>query len=116
MQRLARDGWLGFENDPITPVAYLDRLWEAIGPLLLVALVGLVAALVRRTRTDLVLLSFVGVYWLTLMPQQAHFDRYVLPLVPGPRRPRRQRPRRSFPSPSSRSSFRSSGASRTRAS
>ena len=36
----------------------------------------------RRTRTDLVLLSFVGVYWLTLMPQQAHFDRYVLPLVP----------------------------------
>ena len=82
MQRLARAGWLGFEDDPVTPVAYLDRLWEALGPFLLVAAVGVVAALVRRTRTDLVLLSFAVVYWLTLMPQQAHFDRYVLPLVP----------------------------------
>jgi len=82
VQRLARVGWLGFENDPITPFAYLDRLWEAIGPLLLFSAAGLVVALVRRSRADLVLLSFVGVYWLTLMPQQAHFDRYVLPLVP----------------------------------
>jgi hypothetical protein len=82
VQRLARTGWLGFENDPITPVAYVDRLWEAIGPLLLFSAAGVVVALVRRNRTDLVLLSFVGVYWLTLMPQQAHFDRYVLPLVP----------------------------------
>ena len=82
VQRLARAGWLGFENDPITPVAYVDRLWEAVGPFLLVAAVGLVAALVRRTRTDLVLLSFAVAYWLTLMPQQAHFDRYILPLVP----------------------------------
>jgi len=82
VQRLARAGWLGFENDPITPLAFLDRLWEAIGPLLLMSAAGLVVALVRRGRTDLVLLSFVGVYWLTLMPQQAHFDRYILPLVP----------------------------------
>ncbi len=82
VQRLARAGWLGFENDPVTPVAYLDRLWEAVGPLLLVAVVGVVVAVVRRTRADLVLLSFAVVYWLTLMPQQAHFDRYVLPLVP----------------------------------
>ncbi len=82
VQRLARTGWLGFENDPVTPLAYVDRLWEAVGPLLLVSAVGLVAALLRRSRTDLVLLSFVGVYWLTLMPQAAHFDRYVLPLVP----------------------------------
>ena len=82
VQRLARAGWLGFENDPIAPLAYLDRLWEAVGPLLLVAAVGVVAALLRRTRTDLVLLSFAVAYWLTLMPQQAHFDRYVLPLVP----------------------------------
>ena len=82
VQRLARAGWLGFENDAITPVAYLDRLWEAIGPLLLLSAAGLVIALVRRSRTDIVLLSFVGVYWLTLMPQQAHFDRYILPLVP----------------------------------
>jgi hypothetical protein len=82
VQRLAREGWLGFEDDPITPLAYLDRLWGALGPFLLLALVGVVVALVRRTRSDLVLLSFAGVYWLTLLPQQAHFDRYVLPLVP----------------------------------
>jgi len=82
VERLAREGWLGFENDPITPVAYLERLWGAVGPLLLVVVVGLVAALARRTRTDVVLLSFVLAYWLTLMPQQAHFERYVLPLVP----------------------------------
>ena len=30
------------------------------------------------------------VYWLTLMPQHAHFDRYVLPLVPVLARPRRK--------------------------
>ena len=28
------------------------------------------------------LASFAIVYWLTLMPQRAHFDRYVLPLIP----------------------------------
>ena len=82
VQRLARAGWLGFENDPIAPLAYLDRLWEALGPFLLLAAVGVVAALVRRRREDLILLSFAGAYWLTLMPQAAHFDRYVLPLVP----------------------------------
>ncbi len=82
VERLARAGWLGFEDDPIAPLAYLDRLWEAVGPLLVLAAVGVGAALVRRTRTDLVLLSFAVVYWLTLMPQQAHFDRYILPLVP----------------------------------
>jgi 4-amino-4-deoxy-L-arabinose transferase-like glycosyltransferase len=82
VQRLARTGWLGFENDPVTPVAYAERLWDAVGPLLLVAVVGIVAATLRRTRTDLVLLSFAAAYWLTLMPQQAHFGRYVLPLVP----------------------------------
>ena len=82
VQRLARDGWLGFEDDPATPFAYVERLWGAVGPFLLVVLVGLVAVLVRRTRTDLVLLSFVAAYWLALMPQQAHFERYVLPLVP----------------------------------
>ena len=82
VQRLAREGWLGFEGDPITPIAYLERLWDGVGPLLLVALIGLAAALLRRSRADLVLLSFAAAYWLTLMPQQAHFDRYVLPLVP----------------------------------
>lgn len=82
VQRLAREGWLGFENDPAAPLAFLDRLWEATGPALAVAGLGLTIALVRRSRTDLVLASFAGAYWLYLMPQAAHFDRYILPLLP----------------------------------
>jgi hypothetical protein len=37
---------------------------------------------VRRTRTDLVLASFVLVYFADLLTLRAHFDRYTLPLVP----------------------------------
>jgi 4-amino-4-deoxy-L-arabinose transferase-like glycosyltransferase len=82
VQRRARAGWLGFEDDHVAPVAYLDRLWEGLGPFLLVALAGLAAAAVRRSRADLVLGSFVVVYFLDLLTIGAHFDRYVLPLVP----------------------------------
>ena len=79
---LHQDGWLGFEDDPVTPLAFGVRLWETVGPVLLVAAVGVVLALRARERTDLVLLSFAAVYGLSLLPSQAHFDRYVLPLVP----------------------------------
>jgi 4-amino-4-deoxy-L-arabinose transferase-like glycosyltransferase len=82
VQRLARAGWLGFEHDHATPLAFADRLWEALGPFLLVAGAGLVVAVVRRSRADLVLASFVLVYALYLLPLEAHFDRYVLPLIP----------------------------------
>ena len=82
VNRLARAGWLGFEHDPATPFAYLDRLWDGIGPVLVLGLTGLAVALWRRQRADLVLASFAIAYWLTLMPQLAHFDRYVLPLIP----------------------------------
>ena len=82
VQRDGRRGWLGFENDPWTPIAFVDRLWEAIGPALLIALAGLGIALARRTLADRVLAAFVGAYFLTLLPLDAHFDRYVLPLVP----------------------------------
>ena len=82
VQRDGRRGWLGFENDPWTPVAFVDRLWEAIGPALLIALAGLGIALARRTLADRVLAAFVSAYFLTLLPLDAHFDRYVLPLVP----------------------------------
>ena len=44
--------------------------------------VGLVLALIHRTRADLVLSSFVIVYFADLLTLNAHFDRYVLPLVP----------------------------------
>jgi len=82
VQRLAREGWLGFENDHFRPIAFLDRLWEGLGPALVVAGIGLVAALARRSTADRVLAVFVLVYFLQLMTLGAHFDRYVLPLVP----------------------------------
>jgi len=82
VQRLARQGWLGFEHDHIAPIAFVDRLWHGLGPALVVAALGLVVALARRTRTDLVLASFVLAYFADLMTLRAHFDRYTLPLVP----------------------------------
>ena len=82
VQQLAQDGWLGFEDDPATPFAFGLRLWETIGPVLLVAAMGVVVALRRRERSDVVLLSFAAAYALSLLPSHAHFDRYVLPLVP----------------------------------
>jgi 4-amino-4-deoxy-L-arabinose transferase-like glycosyltransferase len=82
VQRLARDGWLGFEHDHVTPIAFVDRLWDGMGPVLVIAGVGLVVALIRRSRADLVLASFVLVYYLDLLTIRAHFDRYTLPLLP----------------------------------
>ncbi len=82
VQRLAQDGWLGFEDDPITPLAFADRLWDTVGPLALVAVVGTVVALRRRDAADRILVSFGVAYALSLLPVEAHFDRYVLPLVP----------------------------------
>jgi 4-amino-4-deoxy-L-arabinose transferase-like glycosyltransferase len=82
VQRLARDGWLGFEHDHFAAFAFADRLWEGLGPALIVCAIGLVIALVRRTKTDLILALFVLVYFVDLMTLHAHFDRYVLPLVP----------------------------------
>ncbi len=90
VQRLARAGWLGFEDDPATPLAFLDRLWEALGPFLLLGLVGLglaLKSLVARSHkafrpADLALASFALLWFVQLLTLNAHFDRYVLPLVP----------------------------------
>ena len=81
VQRLAHKGWLGFEHDHTAPIAFIVRLWDGLGPALLVCLLGLVVALVQRRRADLILASFVIVYFLDLCTIGAHFDRYVLPLV-----------------------------------
>jgi 4-amino-4-deoxy-L-arabinose transferase-like glycosyltransferase len=82
VQRDGRRGWLGFEGDPWTPIAFLDRLWESIGPVLLIAIAGLFLAAFYRTLADRVLITWVVVYFVTLLPLHAHFDRYVLPLIP----------------------------------
>jgi hypothetical protein len=82
VQRLARDGWLGFEDDAPSLLGFADRLWHGLGPVLALSVVGVVVAARRRTRADLVLGSFVVAYAVYLAPLGAHFDRYVLPLVP----------------------------------
>ena len=82
VHRWARDGWLGFENDSAAPFAFTGRLWDAIGPVLVVAALGLIAALVVRTPADRALAAFTLAYFATLLPLDSHFDRYVLPLVP----------------------------------
>src|ERR671936_958347 len=82
VQRLARDGWLGFEHDHVAPIAFVGRLWEGLGPVLILCALGVVVAFIRRSRTDLILAVFVVAYLIDLMTLRAHFDRYVLPLVP----------------------------------
>ena len=82
VQQSARAGWLGFEHDQVAPVAFAARLWDGLGPVLLIAGAGLLLALARRRRADLVLAVFVLVYFADLLTLHAHFDRYVLPLVP----------------------------------
>jgi 4-amino-4-deoxy-L-arabinose transferase-like glycosyltransferase len=83
VQAQHRRGWLGFEHDHWSGFAFTGRLWDAIGPVLLIALAGLVAALMRRKRPeDVVLASFFVAYYVSLLPLHSHFDRYVLPLVP----------------------------------
>ena len=82
VQRLARDGWLGFENDSFSLFSFTGELWHTLGPALIVSFVGLVVAIVARRKADLVLVSFVVVYFVDLLTLRAHFDRYLLPLVP----------------------------------
>ncbi len=82
VQNISRHGWLGFEHDHIAPIAFAGQLWHGFGPVLLIAVAGLVVALLHRTRTDVILASFVVVYYADLCTLGAHFDRYTLPLVP----------------------------------
>ena len=81
VQRLAHQGWLGFEHDQVAPIAFIVRLWHGLGPALLVCVLGLVVALAQRRRTDLILASFAIVYFIDISTFGAHFDRYVLPLL-----------------------------------
>jgi hypothetical protein len=83
IQREHRRGWLGFEHDHWSGIAFAGHLWDALGPALLIAVAALVVALVRRSgRGDVVLGSFVVAYYVSLLPLHSHFPRYVLPLIP----------------------------------
>lgn len=82
VQRLARDGWLGFEHDSFALFSFTGGLWHTLGPALLVAAAGVAVALAVRKKTDLILVAFVVAYFVDLLTIRAHFDRYLLPLVP----------------------------------
>jgi 4-amino-4-deoxy-L-arabinose transferase-like glycosyltransferase len=78
-----RRGWLGFEHDHWSGIAFAGRLWDGLGPVLVIAAVALLVALLRRSRrADIVLGSFVVAYYVSLLPLHSHFPRYILPLVP----------------------------------
>src|SRR5262249_57077943 len=62
VQRLARDGWLGFEHDSWSLFSFTGKLWNGFGPFLVIAIVGLVIALRRRARTALTLAVFVAAH------------------------------------------------------
>ena len=81
VQKLAHQGWLGFEYDHVAPIAFVIQLWHGLGPALLVCALGLIVALARRKQADLILASFAIVYFVDISTFGAHFDRYVLPLV-----------------------------------
>jgi hypothetical protein len=81
VQRLAHQGWLGFEHDHVAPIAFIVRLWHGLGPALLVCALGLIVAIAQRRRADLILASFAIVYFVDISTFGAHFDRYVLPLL-----------------------------------
>lgn len=78
----ALNGSLGADDDSFSAVAFTGDLWEALGPALVIALIGIAVAAARRDRADRVLASFVAVYFLALLPLDSHLDRFVLPLVP----------------------------------
>jgi 4-amino-4-deoxy-L-arabinose transferase-like glycosyltransferase len=83
IQREHRRGWLGFEHDHWSGIAFAGHLWDALGPALLIAVAALIVALVRRSGNgDIVLGAFVVAYYVSLLPLHSHFPRYVLPLIP----------------------------------
>jgi 4-amino-4-deoxy-L-arabinose transferase-like glycosyltransferase len=83
IEREHRRGWLGFEHDHWSGIAFAGRLWDGLGPVLVIAVAALLVALARRSRRgDVVLGVFVVAYYVSLLPLHSHFPRYVLPLVP----------------------------------
>jgi hypothetical protein len=82
--RIMANGWLGFENVHNGYWYNLHvNLAGSLGVVLLVlGLAGLVLALVRRTRADVILVPFVIVYYLYVSSWHELADRYLLPIVP----------------------------------
>ncbi len=82
--RIVAEGWLGFEHASPGPWFNLrEVLWSGTGAgLVVLALVGLGLAFIRRTPADWVLAPYALVFFLSVSTWNAHFDRYLLPIVP----------------------------------
>ncbi len=77
----------GFEGWRIVPdnsaVYYLETLRWGIGDIgLILASIGILAAIVRRRAADLILIAFPITYFVVMSLSQGHFGRYMLPLLP----------------------------------
>jgi hypothetical protein len=76
-------GAFGYEHDHWAGFAYLGHLWHGLGPVLLVALLGVGLALgQRRQRADSLVPAFAGAAFLTLLLTRAHPETATLVLVP----------------------------------
>jgi 4-amino-4-deoxy-L-arabinose transferase-like glycosyltransferase len=82
--QIVANGWLGFENVHNGYWYNLSvNLVGSLGVVLLaLGLVGLVLALAKRTRADLILVPYVLVYYLYVSSWHELMDRYLLPIVP----------------------------------
>jgi 4-amino-4-deoxy-L-arabinose transferase-like glycosyltransferase len=82
--QIVAHGWLGFENVHNGYWFNLSvNLAGSLGAVLLgLGLAGLVLALVKRTRADLILVPYVVVYYLYVSSWHELMDRYLLPIVP----------------------------------
>ena len=82
--KIVANGWLGFENVHNGYWYNLSvNLLASLGIVLLaLGLIGIVLALVRHTRADLILVPYVIVYYLYVSSWHALMDRYLLPIVP----------------------------------
>ena len=77
----------GFEGWRIVPdnsaVFYLDTLVWSIGvAAIILAVVGVCAAIVRRHAEGLILIVFPIAYFIIMSMSQGHFGRYLLPILP----------------------------------
>ncbi len=76
-----RFGHLGFEGDDNWRFYFGTFLQSDFLPTLL-TLVGVVVALARRSRADLLLLSFPLVFYLSMSSYRVNFTRNMLPIIP----------------------------------
>ena len=82
--QIVADGWLGFESSgPGWLFNLRPVLWGAIGAALVVlAVAGVATAAARRSRVDLLLAPYILAYFIYVSSWGAHFDRYLLPILP----------------------------------